>query len=79
MVPSNRKGRNKNLNIIICLVIDAKKRAHFENLVLEYFDSLNVHLKTEFDILKKMEKTNRHIYQQVKGILKFTKKYKIKL
>ena len=47
-------------------MIEAKKRVHFSNLVNEYFDSLNQHLKSEFDTLKKMEKTNRHIYQQVK-------------
>ena len=50
-------------------VIEPKKRTHFINLSNEYYDGLAKHLKTEYDLLKKMEKTNRHIYQQVKIII----------
>lgn len=52
------------ISIPLISLFDLKKMNHFENLFVSYFDGLNSHLKTQFDKLKKMEKTNRHIYQQ---------------
>ena len=37
---------------------------HFIALFTEYFEKLNICVKSEFDKLKKMEKHNRFIYQQ---------------
>lgn len=54
----------QNRELPVISIFEPKKMNHFIALFTEYFEKLNICVKSEFDKLKKMEKHNRFIYQQ---------------